>query len=105
MMADKAARHTVLQAFSFLSFFFFFFFFFFEINDDIIQNLPMFEILFTQGSEIENLFCGAPSSSDPSVFLSDYFFRLGFKPVQDDFQHDFARMTNEADGSVFLTER
>ena len=32
-------------------------------------------------------------------------FRLGLKPVQDDFQHDFARMTNEADGSVFLTER
>ena len=30
---------------------------------------------------------------------------LGFKPVQDDFQHDFARMTKEADGSVFLTER
>ena len=22
---------------------------------------------------------------------------LGFKPVQDDFQHDFARMTDEAD--------
>ena len=30
---------------------------------------------------------------------------LEFKPVQDDFQHDFARMINEADGSVFLTER
>ena len=65
----------------------------------------MFKILFTQDSEIGNLFYGAPSSSEPSVFFSDYFFRLGFKPVQDDFQHDFARMTNEADGSVFLTER
>ena len=39
------------------------------------------------------------------MFFSDYFSGLGFKPVQDDFQHDFARMTNEADGSVFLTER
>ena len=38
------------------------------------------------------------------MFFSDYFFRLGFKPVQDDFQHDFTRMTNEADGSVVLTE-
>ena len=69
----------------------------------IIQNLLMFD--FTQDSDIENLFCGAPSSSEPSVFFSDYFSGLGFKPVQDDFQHDFARMTNEADGSVFLTER
>ena len=88
----------MLQAFSFL-------FFSFEINDHIIQNLLMFKILFTQDSEIGNLFCGAPSSSEPSVFFSDYFFRLGLKPVQDDFQRDFARMTNEADGSVFLTER
>ena len=65
----------------------------------------MFKLLFTQDSEIGNLFCGAPSSSEPNVFFSDYFFRLGLKPVQDDFQHDSARMTNEADGSVFLTER
>ena len=65
----------------------------------------MFKILFTQDSEIGNLFCGAPSSCEPSVVFSDYFFRLGLKPVHDDFQHDFARMTYEADGSVFLTER
>ena len=64
----------------------------------------MFEILFTQGSEIENLFCSAPSSSEPRVFFSNYFFRMGFNPVQDDFQHNLVRMTNEADGSVFLTE-
>ena len=37
------------------------------------------------------------------MFFSDYFSGLGFKPAQDDFQHDFARMINEADGSVFLT--
>ena len=93
--------------FFFFSFFFFFFLFFFlfEINDYIIQNLLMFEILFTQDSEIEYLFCGAPFNSEPSVFFSDYFFRLRFRPVQGDFQHDFARKTNEADGSVFLTER
>ena len=65
----------------------------------------MFEILLTQDSEIIDLFCGAPSGSEPSVFFSDNFLRLGFKPVQHDFQHDFARMTNEADGSVFLIER
>ena len=29
-------------------------------------------------------------------------FRLEFEPVQDDFQHDFARMADEADGSALL---
>ena len=32
-----------------------------------------------------------------------YRFGLGLKPVQDDFQHDFARMTDEAHSSVDLT--
>ena len=27
---------------------------------------------------------------------------LGFKPVQDDFQHNFARVTDEANSSVVL---
>ena len=39
-----------------------------------------------------------------SLFFSNYFFSMGFKPVQDDFQHDFARMTDEADSSVILAE-
>ena len=37
------------------------------------------------------------SYSEPSLFFSNYIFSLGFKPIQDDFQHDFARMTDEAD--------
>ena len=52
----------------------------------------------------------------PAIFLEiiTYIFQCTpptcecdepLKPVQDDFQHDFARMTNGADGSVFLTER
>ena len=28
----------------------------------------------------------------------------GLSPVQDDFQHDFARMTDEADSSIVLAE-
>ena len=74
----------------------------FEINEDMVQILPMLEVLFTQDSE--DLFCGASSGSEPSLFFSNYFFSLGFKPIQDDFQHDFARMTNEADSSVVLAE-
>ena len=48
------------------------------------------EVLFTQDSEVEDLFCGASSGSEPSLFFSNYFFSLGFKPIQDNFQHDFA---------------
>ena len=35
----------------------------FEINEDMVQILLMLEILFTQDSKVEDLFCGAPSSS------------------------------------------
>ena len=77
---------------------------FFEINEDMVQILLMLEVLFTQDSKVEDLFCGASSGSESSLFFSNYFFSLGFKPIQDDFQHDFARMTDEADSSVVLAE-
>ena len=77
---------------------------FFEINEDMVQILLMLEVLFTQDSKVEDLFCGASSGSEPSLFFSNYFFSLGFKPIQDDFQHGFARMTDEADSSVVLAE-
>ena len=76
----------------------------FEINEDMVQILLMFEVLFTQDSKVEDLFCGATSGSEPSLFFSNYFFSLGFKSIQDDFQHDFARMTDKADISVVLAE-
>ena len=63
---------------------------FFEIDEDMVQILLVLEVLFTQDSEVEDLFCGASSGSEPSLFFSNYFFSLGVKPVQDDFQHDFA---------------
>ena len=72
---------------------------FFEINEDMVQILLVLEVLFTQDSKVEDLFCGASSGSEPSLFFS-----LGFKPIQDDFQHDFAGMTDEADSSVVLAE-
>ena len=64
----------------------------------------MLKVLFTHDSEAEDLFCGALSSSEPCLFFINYLFSLGFKPVQDDFQHVFARMTDEADSAVVLTE-
>ena len=72
---------------------------FFEINEDMVQILLMLEVLFTQDSQVEDLFRGASSGYEPSLFFSNYFFSLGFKPIQDDFQYDFARMTDEANSS------
>ena len=70
----------------------------------MVQNLLMLEVLFTQDSKVEDLLCGASSGSEPSLFFSNYFFSLGFEHIQDDFQHDFARMIDEADCSVVLAE-
>ena len=61
-----------------------------EISEDMVQILLVLEVLFTQDSEVEDLFRGASSSSESSLFFSNYFFSLGFKPIQDNFQHDFA---------------
>ena len=33
---------------------------FFEINEDMVQILLMLEVLFTQDSKVEDLFCSAP---------------------------------------------
>ena len=77
---------------------------FFEINEDMVQILLMLEVLFMQDSKVEDLFCGASSGSEPSLFFITYFFSLGFKLIQDHFEHDFARMIDEADSSVVLAE-
>ena len=70
----------------------------------MVQILLMLEVLFTQNYKVEDLLCGAPSSSESSLFFSNYLFSLGSKPIQDDFQHDFAQMTDEAYSSVILAE-
>ena len=46
---------------------------FFEIDEDMVQILLVLEVLFTQDSEVEDLFCGASSRSEPSLFFSNYF--------------------------------
>ena len=38
---------------------------FFEIDEDMVQILLVLEVLFTQDSEVEDLFCGASSGSEP----------------------------------------
>ena len=51
---------------------------FFEINEDMVRILLMFEVLFTHDSKVEDLFCGAPSGSESSLFFSNYLFDFGF---------------------------
>ena len=46
---------------------------FFEINEDMVQILLMLEVLFTQDSKVEDLFCGASSGS----VLQQLFLQLG----------------------------
>ena len=57
---------------------------FFEINEDMVQILLMLEILFIQNSRVEGLFCGAPSSSEPSPFFSKYLLATILQPIQND---------------------
>ena len=45
-----------------------------------------------------------PTLNLACLFFSNYLFGLVFQPNQADFQHDFARMTDEADSSVALAE-
>ena len=76
IVADKAACHTLSKALlkSVKTWYRFFF---------------MLEVLYAQDFEVEDLFRGASSGSEPGLFFSNYLFGLGFKPIQDDFQHDF----------------
>ena len=66
----------------------------------MVQILLLLEVLFTQDSKVDDLFCAAPSGSKPSLFFSNYLFGLVLKAIQD----DFVRMTVEADSSVVLAK-
>ena len=50
------------------------------------------------------MFCGASSGPKSTLFVSNYYFSLGLKPIQNDFQHEFARMIDEVNRSVVLAE-
>ena len=39
-------------------------------------------LLFRQDFDVEDLFCGAPSGSEPSLFFSNYLTGLRFKPFK-----------------------
>ena len=62
----------------------------------------MLEIFLTEDSSVEDLLCGAPSSSEALLFFSDDLLCLRLQPVQYDPQHDFAWVASEANRSVVL---
>ena len=69
MTVDKAARHTVLEVFFKLMI--------------TLYRIRCLKILFTQDLRLKtNLFCGASSSSEPSVFLVIISFAWGLSPFK-----------------------
>ena len=56
---------------------------FFEIDEDMVQILLVLEVLFTQDSEVEDLFCGA-SSGIPALADDIYQHLFLKKPAKED---------------------
>ena len=82
---------------------------FFEIKEDMVQILLMFEIFFQQDSKVEDLVCGAflLNAAYSSVIISSAWgisLLKTLKFIKANFQHDFARMTDETDSSVVLAD-
>ena len=75
-----------------------------RLKKDLVPILLMLEVFYIQDSEVEDLFCCAFPGPKSSLFSSNYLSDLRFKPIQDDFKYDFARMDDEADSSVVLAE-
>ena len=57
---------------------------FLEINEDMVQILLMFEVLFTQDSEVKDLLRGASSGSKCGLFFRNFLFGVGFMPIHYD---------------------
>ena len=71
-----------------------------EVKEDVIEVLLVLKVLLTQYPKVEDLLSCAASWSEACLFLSDDLFRL--QSVQQDFQHIFARVADEADGTIVL---
>ena len=71
-----------------------------EVYEDMVEVLLVLDIFLTHGSQVDDLLCGTPSCSEACLFFGDDLLRLWFQSVQDDLQHDFAWVTDEAYCSV-----
>ena len=75
---------------------------FFEVNEDVIEVLLVLGVLLAQYPKVEDLLCCAASWSETSLFLGNDHFRFRLQSVLQDFQHNFARVADEADGTIVL---
>ena len=73
-----------------------------EVNEDVIGVLLVLEVLLAQCPKVEDLLRCAASWSEASLFLGNDLLRLRLQSVQQDFQHNFARLADEADGTIIL---
>ena len=62
----------------------------------------MLELLLAQYPKVEDLLCCAASWCEASLFLGNDLFHLRLQSVKQDFQHNFARVADEADGTIVL---
>ena len=73
-----------------------------EVHEDVIEVLLVLEVLLAQYPKFKDLlFCAAPWS-EACLFLSDDHFLFRFQSVQQGLQHNVARVSDEADGTIFL---
>ena len=88
---------------------------FFEINEDMVQILLMLEVLLHRVLRLKIcsvvlLLALNPACSSAIISSAWSLWSFGHsecnrvKSIQDDFQHEFARMTDDADSSVVLAE-
>ena len=73
-----------------------------EVYEDMVEVLLVLEIFLTEVSLVEDLLRGASSCSEAYLFLSNDLLRLWLQSDQNDLQHDFAWVADEADRSVVL---
>ena len=59
-----------------------------EVYEDMVEDLLVLKMFLTGDWQVEDLFCGAPSCSEASLFFSDDLLRLWLYSVQYDLQHD-----------------
>ena len=62
----------------------------------------MLKIVLAKNSQVEDLFISASRCSKPCVLFCNDIFCLVFESVQDDSQHAFVWVADEADGAVVL---
>ena len=75
-----------------------------EVNKDMVEIFLVLQVLFAEDSKIENLLCSTVSCSKAGLFFSDDVLWLWLESVNDDLQHDFTWVADEADCLVVLTQ-